>query len=85
MSLCIQRFDTIQAALLRRLHNDDLGVVRAVLQLEGLFETISSPSLFFAFYYVRNFIRSCMISVHIRTAISGCASFTNEKNGKLPR
>ncbi|GAA0150254.1 RNA metabolism protein [Lithospermum erythrorhizon] len=53
----LQRFGTIKDALLRRLHDEDLGVVREVLKLEGLFETISSPCFLDA---LQDVLRRCV-------------------------
>ncbi|OVA04123.1 BP28 [Macleaya cordata] len=44
-----QKLVTIQEAILRRLHDDDLSVVRAALSMDGLTKIISAPNLLEAF------------------------------------
>ncbi|KAJ4955279.1 hypothetical protein NE237_012062 [Protea cynaroides] len=48
---------TIQEALLRRLHDDDLSVVQAALALDGLADVIDTPHLLKAF---RDMLRRCI-------------------------
>lgn len=53
----IQRFGTIQDAILRRLCDEDITVVQAALNLEALPEIISAPLRIDAF---RNVLQRCI-------------------------
>lgn len=53
----IQRFGTIQDAILRRLYDEDLTVVQAALNLEALPEIISAPLRIDAF---KNVLQRCI-------------------------
>ncbi|XP_043697574.1 uncharacterized protein At3g06530-like [Telopea speciosissima] len=52
-----RRLETIQEALLRRLHDDDLSVVQAALALSGLCDVIETPHLLEAF---RDILQRCI-------------------------
>ncbi|KAL6526925.1 hypothetical protein OROGR_016015 [Orobanche gracilis] len=47
-----KKFDAIQDALIRRLYDDDLNVVLAVLNLKNLYQILNSPHLIHALQYV---------------------------------
>lgn len=68
MFFYLQKFYAIQDALLRRLYDDDLNVVLAVLNLKNLAEVLSSPLLTEALHYVlQRCIQILLSSEHAAT------------------
>ncbi|PIN11747.1 hypothetical protein CDL12_15648 [Handroanthus impetiginosus] len=72
-----KKFDAIQDALIRRLYDDDLNVVLAVLNLKDLSEVLSSPLLIEALQHVlHRCLKSLLSSPSANTSVPGNAALS---------
>ncbi|KAL6531214.1 hypothetical protein OROHE_014283 [Orobanche hederae] len=78
-----KKFDAIQDALIRRLYDDDLNVVLAVLNLKNLYQILNSPHLMEALQYVLRRCIEILLSSMERSLLSSLANTSPPSDAAL--